>query len=86
MNAEPQRPRDENPDDPDMPIKKDTAADHRPPGATEPDFQSPSKGPSGGGAHQNPDAKVPDQSQIQKQQRSPNMNTEKYKGHKGGKG
>lgn len=74
------RPKDENPDDPDMPIKKDTAADHRPPGATEPDFESPSKGSAGGGNNQNPDAKAPNPAQLQKQQRSPNMNTEKNKG------
>ncbi|PKQ27013.1 MAG: hypothetical protein CVT64_00755 [Actinobacteria bacterium HGW-Actinobacteria-4] len=76
MNDKPRRPKDQNPADRDMPIKRPTAADHR-----------PDQGDDGTGKHahhgevhnQNLDAKLPNPAQLQKQQRSPNMNTEKNK-------
>ncbi len=75
MATTPSRPKDQNPDDPDMPIKRDTAADHRP----DQGDGSVKHAHHGDVRNQNPDAKLPNPAQLQKQQRSPNMNTEKNK-------
>ncbi len=64
--------------DQDKPIDVDNAADHRPASAGAPGWQN---GPHEGDSDdQNPDAKQPPASELQKQQRGPGMN------HSGGEG
>lgn len=80
MTHAPHPPRDENSNDPDMPIVRDTAADHRPDRGADGSGRAPLKhADSGSTQAQNPDAAMPPPAQLQKQQRSPNMNTEKNK-------
>lgn len=81
------KPRDDEAvTDQDKPIAVDNAASHRPPQAGGPDLQSPSKEPVSAkghiakGGNQNPDAKQPPDSQIQKQQRSQGMNHSGWEG------
>jgi len=64
--------------DQDKPADVDNAADHRPDSAGAPGWQVDSR--AGKVADQNPDAKVPPASQVQKLQRSQGMN------HSGGEG
>jgi hypothetical protein len=79
MTNESHPPRDEDSGDPDMPIKRDTAADHRPDLGADGSHRAAAKSEDHDAHHQNPDAKLPNPAQLQKQQRSPNMNTEKNK-------
>lgn len=75
------RPQDDNPEDRDKPVALPTAADHRPDQGADGGQRQPTKGLRGGprARNQNPTAKMPHPSRLQKQQRSPNMNTEKNK-------
>uniref|UniRef100_UPI00118175B9 hypothetical protein n=1 Tax=Demequina sp. NBRC 110051 TaxID=1570340 RepID=UPI00118175B9 len=72
--------------DQDKPVAVDNAADHRPPQAGGPDWQSPLKDPVSAeghiakGGNQNPDAKAPNPAQGQKQQRSQGMNHSGWEG------
>jgi hypothetical protein len=86
MNDKPALPRDEHPKDQDKPVNVDNAADHRPDHGGGPDLTSPpkdpvkAKGPTARGRNQNDGAKLPDQSLIQKQQRSQGMNHSGWEG------
>lgn len=62
---------DEKPQDEDRPIPMDNAASHRPP---EGGVHSKHQGRHEMEDEQNPEAKAPNPSQIQKQQRGPGMN------------
>jgi len=64
--------------DQDKPVDVDNAADHRPEDAGAPAWQSDSHQTEGD--DQNPDAKKPPASQIQKQQRSQGMNHSGWEG------
>ncbi len=74
-------PRDNDARDQDRPVNLPNAADHRPDGGADGSNTAPVNAVEDApkDPHQNHDAKLPNPSQIQKQQRSPNMNTEKNK-------
>jgi len=64
--------------DQDKPVDVENAADHRPDDAGAPGWQSESHDRKG--ANQNPDAKRPPASLVQKQQRSQGMNHSGWEG------
>jgi hypothetical protein len=72
---------DHEPRDQDKPIDVPNAADHRPDHVGAPPWQSGSHDVEA--ENQNPDAKQPPASQIQKQQRSQGMNHSGWEGKKG---
>ncbi|MFW2512416.1 hypothetical protein ACNI3K_01405 [Demequina sp. SO4-13] len=81
------KPRDDASEtDQDKPVAVDNAASHRPPQAGGPDLQSPPKEPVSAkgriakGGNQNPEAKQPPDSRIQKEQRSQGMNHSGWEG------
>ena len=86
MTPAPDLPRDPHPKDQDKPVNVDNASDHRPDDAGGPDLASPPKDPvkaKGGvarGKNQNDRAKMPNESLIQKQQRSQGMNHSGWEG------